>query len=79
LTPLEALSCGAQIIAAKAASLPEIYGNTAHYIDPFSIDIDLDELLEQPVEKPDAVLAKYSYDTAAEQVYRLIQEQTEQK
>ncbi|MDR2511126.1 MAG: glycosyltransferase family 4 protein [Bacteroidales bacterium] len=72
LTPLEALSCGAQIIVAKAASLPEIYGNTAHYIDPFSIDVDLDVLLEQPVEKPDAILAKYSYDTAAEQVYRLI-------
>lgn len=79
LTPLEALSCGAQIIVAQAASLPEIYGNTAHYIDPFSIDVDLDELLEQPVEKPDAILSKYSYDTAAGQVYKLIQEWTEQK
>jgi len=72
LTPLEALSCGAQIIIAKAASLPEIYGNTAHYIDPYSIDIDLDILLNDPVEKPDAILAKYSYDTSAEQVYNLI-------
>jgi glycosyltransferase involved in cell wall biosynthesis len=74
LTPLEALSCGARIIVAKAASLPEIYGNTARYIDPFSVDVDLDELLEQPVEKPDAVLAKYSYDTAAGQVYALMRE-----
>jgi glycosyltransferase involved in cell wall biosynthesis len=74
LTPLEALSCGAQIIIAKAASLPEIYGNTAHYIDPFSIDIDLDILLNEPVEKPDAILAKYSYDTSAEKVYNMIQE-----
>ncbi|MCL1960053.1 MAG: glycosyltransferase family 4 protein [Spirochaetes bacterium] len=76
LTPLEALSCGAQIIIAKAASLPEIYGNTAHYIDPYSIDIDLDILLNDPVEKPDAILAKYSYDTSAEQVYNLIKEFT---
>jgi glycosyltransferase involved in cell wall biosynthesis len=72
LTPLEALSCGAPIMVANAASLPEIYGNTAHYLDPYSIAIDLDELLLQPVEKPDALLEKYSYDTAAQQVYELI-------
>ncbi|GHV75437.1 group 1 glycosyl transferase [Spirochaetia bacterium] len=74
LTPLEALSCGAQIVVANAASLPEIYGNTAHYIDPFSTDVDLDELLKQPVDPPGAVLKKYSYDTSASQVYALIKE-----
>jgi glycosyltransferase involved in cell wall biosynthesis len=74
LTPLEALSCGAQIIIAKAASLPEIYGNTAHYIDPFNADVDLDALLREPVEKPDVILAKYSYDTSAEKVYNLIKD-----
>jgi len=72
LTPLEALSCGAQIIIARAASLPEIYGNTAHYIDPFNTDVNLDALLREPVEKPDAILAKYSYDISAEKVYNLI-------
>jgi glycosyltransferase involved in cell wall biosynthesis len=76
LTPLEALSCGAQIIVAKAASLPEIYGNTAHYIDPYDTNIDLDNLLQEPVEKPDEILAKYSYDKAAKQVYDIIQEYT---
>jgi glycosyltransferase involved in cell wall biosynthesis len=74
LTPLEALSCGAQIIIAKTASLPEIYGNTAHYIDPFNTDVDLDALLNEPVEKPDAIIAKYSYDTSAAMVYNLIKE-----
>jgi glycosyltransferase involved in cell wall biosynthesis len=77
LTPLEALSCGAQIIIAKAASLPEIYGSTAHYIDPFNTDVELDALLCEPVEKPDAILAKYSYDTSARMVYNLIQEFTQ--
>ena len=72
LTPLEALSCGARIIIANAASLPEIYGNTAHYIDPYNTDTDLDRLLEEPVENPSSILQKYSYDKAAEQVYRLI-------
>jgi len=73
LTPLEALSCGARIIISKAASLPEIYGNTAHYIDPFNTDVNLEELLKQPVEPPDEILNKYSYDTSARQVYDIIQ------
>jgi glycosyltransferase involved in cell wall biosynthesis len=72
LTPLEALSCGAKIIIANAASLPEIYGKTAHYIDPFDTNVDLDKLLQEPVESPDFILGKYSYDTAARQVYDLI-------
>jgi glycosyltransferase involved in cell wall biosynthesis len=74
LTPLEALSCGAPIIVANAASLPEIYGNTAHYIDPYNTDVDLDALLKEPVESPDGILEKYSYDTAAQQVYELIRQ-----
>jgi glycosyltransferase involved in cell wall biosynthesis len=79
LPPLEALSCGAQIIISNAASLPEIYGNTAHYIDPFNTDVNLDELLSQPVEPPDEILQKYSYDTSARQVYELIQKITNGK
>jgi glycosyltransferase involved in cell wall biosynthesis len=74
LTPLEAQSCGAQIIVAKAASLPEIYENTAHYIDPYDTNVDLDKLLLESVEKPDNILEKYSYDKAAQQVYEIIQE-----
>jgi glycosyltransferase involved in cell wall biosynthesis len=74
LTPLEALSCGAKIIVAKAASLPEIYGNTARYIDPYNIDVDLDDLVKQPVDSPEEILKKYSYENSARQVYELIQE-----
>jgi len=79
IPPLEALSCGAQIIISKAASLPEIYGKTAHYIDPFNTDVDLDELLSQPVDPPDEILEKYSYVTSARQVYELIQKFTNRK
>ena len=79
LPPLEALSCGAQIIISNAASLPEIYGNTAHYIDPFDTDVDLDKLIAQPVEPPDEILERYSYDTSARQVYDLIQIFTNRK
>jgi glycosyltransferase involved in cell wall biosynthesis len=77
LTPLEALSCGAQIVIAKAASLPEIYGKTAHYIDPFNTCVDLDALISEPVEKPEPILEKYSYDKAASSVYDIIREYSE--
>ncbi|MDR2942304.1 MAG: glycosyltransferase family 4 protein [Treponema sp.] len=73
IPPLEALSCGAQIIVSRSASLPEIYANTAHYIDPFDTNIDLDELIKQPVDPPDEILKKYSYDISASQVYDIIQ------
>jgi glycosyltransferase involved in cell wall biosynthesis len=76
IPPLEALSCGAEVIIANAASLPEIYGNTAHYIDPFSTDVDLDALLQEPVMSADAILKKYSYDTAAKQLYDMIKTPT---
>jgi glycosyltransferase involved in cell wall biosynthesis len=74
LTPLEALSCGAPVIVADAASLPEIYGKSARYIDPYNTDVDLDDLLKTSVESPDAILEKYSYDKSARDVYRLIVE-----
>jgi glycosyltransferase involved in cell wall biosynthesis len=74
LTPVEALSCGAKVIVARAASLPEIFGNTAHYIDPFNTDVDLDKILREPVDPPGEILEKYSYDAAAQKVYELIKE-----
>jgi glycosyltransferase involved in cell wall biosynthesis len=74
IPPLEALSCGARIIIANAASLPEIYGNTAYYIDPFNTNINLDKLLEEYVEPPNEILNKYSYDKSANQIYDIIQE-----
>ena len=72
LTPLEALSAGAPVIVSNAASLPEIYGGAAHYIDPYNNDVDLDALLKEPVEPPQAILEKYSYDKSADEVYDLI-------
>lgn len=65
IPPLEALSCGAKVVVARAASLPEIYGEAVHYIDPFDVNIDLDLLLAEPISSPDEVLKKCSYDVAA--------------
>lgn len=72
IPPLEALSCGTKIIISKAASLPEIYGDTAHYIDPDNTEVDLQKLLNNPVKSPEQILEKYTYQRAAEQLYKVL-------
>lgn len=68
IPPLEALSCGAPIVISKTSCLPEIYGPSAVYIDPFDSDIDLDSLIlenkpsESYVKK---TLQKYSWKKTA--------------
>lgn len=37
LTPLEAMSCGCPAIVSKVASLPEVCGESALYVDPYNI------------------------------------------
>jgi Glycosyltransferase len=73
LPPLEALSCGAKIIISNKTSLPEIYGNAAHYIDPDNPEINLDDLLKQKVSKADALLKKYTLENTARRLYEIIQ------
>lgn len=72
IPPLEAMSCGAELILSTAACLPEIYGNSAHYIDPYDYDIDLDAILSQPIEASDIVLKKYNWSREAEKLYTLL-------
>lgn len=35
ITPLEAMSAGCPVVAARAASLPEVCGDAAEYVDPY--------------------------------------------
>lgn len=36
--PVEAMACGAPVLAGRAASVPEILGECAEYVDPFSTE-----------------------------------------
>lgn len=77
IPPLEALSVGARIIVAKSASLPEIYGETAQYIDAGCTDTNLEELADRPVDsaKINALLQKYSYRNSANMLYNILRNQ----
>lgn len=74
IPPLEALSCGTKIIVARAASLPEIYGNAAHYINPDEPNVDLEKILAEPVGSPEPVLEKYTYENAAKLLNQLLED-----
>ncbi|WP_294429732.1 glycosyltransferase family 1 protein [uncultured Treponema sp.] len=76
IPPLEALSVGAKIIVAKSASLPEIYGNAAIYIDPKDTDCNLQELLGKQIseEEKNLILDKFTYQNSANMLYNLLEE-----
>jgi glycosyltransferase involved in cell wall biosynthesis len=38
LPPLEAMACGCPVMVSNAASLPEVCGDAAYYIDPYSVE-----------------------------------------
>lgn len=78
IPPLEALSVGATIIISKTASLPEIYKESAIYIDPFNSDCNLNDLIQKFQEKCNQnavkVLNEYTYDKAAQKLYNILKE-----
>ena len=69
IPPLEALSVKANIILAKSSCLPEIFGDSAYYIDPYDSNINLDELLQQHIEDGEVVLGKYTFARFAAIIY----------
>lgn len=72
IPPLEALSVGASIIISNTTCLPEIFGKTAHYIDPYNVDVNLDEILSEPTVSPQKVLEKYTFARFAKILHQKI-------
>lgn len=76
LPPLEAMSFGCPVVVSKAASLPEVCGEAALYIDPLNIEdiadkinqVLTDGLLRKAlINKGFARLKKYSWKKAADE------------
>jgi glycosyltransferase involved in cell wall biosynthesis len=74
LPPLEALSLGAQVIVANSSSLPEVFGGSAHYIDPLAEPPDLDALLAEPIAPAQDALARFSWSQSAAKLIDLLEE-----
>lgn len=86
IPPLEAQQCGCPVIAARAASLPEVLDDSALFIDPYDVD-DIANAMTRVVE--DAALRehlsrdglrnaqRYSWRASAERVSRVLDEVVE--
>ena len=72
LPPLEAMGLGSDVIVSNATSLPEVYGDCAHYIDPMNYDVDFDSILNEPLKDKKEVLDKYSFQKSAKLLYDII-------
>lgn len=80
ITPLEAISCGAKILVSNVASLPEVYGNSADYLDPSNFEVDIDSLIhEKKSELYQTVLEKYTWHNNAEIIYSSLLQYLEEK
>ena len=73
--PLEALVCGAQVACSNATCLPEVYEDCVRYFDPDDYDVNLDELMKEPVASPEKIFAKCSWDKAAKQLLDILKEE----
>lgn len=73
IPPLEALSQGTQVICSSAACLPEVYRNCVHYIDPYDTNVDIEKLLNEPVDDAQEVLSRYSWEKSTKEFYNLLE------
>jgi len=75
IPPMEALSVGAKLILSNTSCLPEIYGNTAYYIDPYQKqNINIDEIMSGFISEPHDLLKKYTWNKSAIILKRIIDE-----
>ncbi len=74
IPPMEAMYMGAPVIVSDVTSLPEIYGKSVHYINPHDANVNLDELIKEPVEPAKEVLDRFSWEKSAKKFLKLLEE-----
>lgn len=74
IPPMEALYYKKPIIISNISALPEIYEDTAHYINPCKYDYILNQLLKEPVSDGEKILIKYDWDKSSEMWISLVNE-----
>jgi glycosyltransferase involved in cell wall biosynthesis len=80
LPPLEAMACGAPVITSAVSSIPEVVGDAAVLVDPYS-EREIARAIRRLLSEKDSRLelsrkgreqaAKFSWDTAAQQTLRV--------
>jgi glycosyltransferase involved in cell wall biosynthesis len=78
LPPLEAMACGTPVLTSKISSLPEVAGDGALLVDPYSVEeiaeglarlLDDEELRQSLVARGRARAASYSWERSARAIH----------
>jgi glycosyltransferase involved in cell wall biosynthesis len=81
LPPLEAMACSVPVVASTSASLPEVCGDAAHYVNPFDysdiaagiLKVIKDKSYSQDLIRKGILQAKhFSWETSAKSVLNII-------
>ncbi|SDQ14677.1 glycosyltransferase family 4 protein [Flagellimonas zhangzhouensis] len=82
IPPLEAQACGCSCIVSNKTSLPEVYGNSVLYCDPYEVE-SIKECINTLIENPETRLklkklgtdnvAKYDWNNSASQLIKIIE------
>ncbi len=74
IPPLEALALGAEVISSNATSLPEVLGESVHYIDPYDYEVELQKLLAEQIAPREQTLSRYGWDKSAQKLLDILRE-----
>ncbi len=82
IPPLEAMACGCPVVCSRAASLPEVCGDAAEYVDPLEVDsiaagisrvVEHAPLRKSLREKGWKRVREFSYDKAAGEIVQILE------
>ncbi|MBP7796688.1 MAG: glycosyltransferase family 4 protein [Elusimicrobiales bacterium] len=81
IPPLEAMACGCPCVVSNAASLPEVCGDAAYYVNPYDIDdivngiekvLTDDKLRDELVRKGFENIKRFSWESSAQKVIEIL-------
>lgn len=74
IPPMEAMSIGTRAVVGRSSCLPEVYGDTVYYVDPFCYDYNLSELLKENIKEGKEILEKYSWEKTAKTILKKLED-----
>jgi len=88
IPPLEAQACGCPVLVSKAASLPEVFGDSALYCDPFSVEdiaekisalLDDSTMQNKLRKRGFENVKRFSWETSAKQILKIMRQHNESR